>query len=58
MYVVGQVGQLPNPLDFIQQFLPGQQTVVTPPKPDPLKEAMPLVLGGVLVLGVIWYATK
>ena len=55
---VSGVGQMPNPMDFLTQFIPGTQKPVVPPPEDPLAKAMPLVLGGVLVLGAVWYITK
>lgn len=53
---VNGLGQ--SPLDFITQFIPGMQRPVTPPPEDPVAKAMPLILVGVVGLGVIWYITR
>ena len=51
---VSGMGQMPNPMDFIQQFLPGNKTV-TPVAEDPMKKVLPIVLVGAAAVGLWWY---
>ena len=65
----GTLGQMPGPgFDFMNPILNtvdplnlfhGQKPPPGAVAPaDPMKNALPLILGGVVVVGVLWYALK
>jgi len=47
-----------NTIDPLNLFHHEQQQAAAAAAEDPMKSVVPLVLGGAVVLGVLWYALK